>query len=138
MAHGDITHVEIPADDPERAKAFYSGLFGWELGDMPGFEGYYMWRAPNGISGGAIGKRGEAVPDRVIEYVEVDSVDDTIAKATELGGSVDTGKTDIGQDMGWTAHIRDSEGNQIGLYQAGPASSSSGTSTDEGASASTA
>ncbi|MBA2478984.1 MAG: VOC family protein, partial [Sporichthyaceae bacterium] len=57
MAHGDITHVEIPADDPERAKAFYSGLFGWELGDMPGFEGYYMWRAPNGISGGAIGKR---------------------------------------------------------------------------------
>jgi predicted enzyme related to lactoylglutathione lyase len=121
MAHGDITHVEIPADDPERAKTFYSGLFGWEIGDMPGFEGYSMWSAPNKISGGAIGKRGETVPAQVMDYVEVDSIDEAIAKVTELGGSVDVGKTDIGGDMGWTAHIRDTEGNPMGLYQAGSA-----------------
>jgi predicted enzyme related to lactoylglutathione lyase len=125
MAHGDVTHVEIPADDVDRAKSFYSSLFGWEIGDMPGFEGYSMWMAPNKISGGAIGKRGESVPDQVMDYVEVDSMDDALTKVAELGGTVDVGKTEIGGDMGWTAHIRDTEGNRIGLYQAGGARSSS-------------
>ncbi len=27
--HGEMGHVEIPADDPERAMRFYSELFGW-------------------------------------------------------------------------------------------------------------
>lgn len=39
MAHGDITHIDIPVGDMERAKAFYSGLFGWEIAEIPGFEG---------------------------------------------------------------------------------------------------
>jgi len=29
MPHGDFTHIEIPADDLERAKRFYGELFGW-------------------------------------------------------------------------------------------------------------
>ena len=28
MTRGQITHVEIPADDPERAKRFYQAVFG--------------------------------------------------------------------------------------------------------------
>ena len=47
MAHGDITHIDIPVTDFNRAKGFYSRLFGWEIADMPGFEDYPMWRAPN-------------------------------------------------------------------------------------------
>ena len=34
MAKGTITHIEIPADDPERAKKFYSALFGWTTEDL--------------------------------------------------------------------------------------------------------
>src|SRR5205814_3316378 len=34
MAKGTITHIEIPADDPERAKKFYSAVAGWEFGTM--------------------------------------------------------------------------------------------------------
>ena len=30
MAHGEINHIEFPADDPERAKAFYGAVAGWE------------------------------------------------------------------------------------------------------------
>jgi predicted enzyme related to lactoylglutathione lyase len=26
-----IVHFDIPADDPERAKKFYSDLFGWKI-----------------------------------------------------------------------------------------------------------
>jgi uncharacterized protein len=29
-----IIHFEIPADDAERAKKFYSDLFGWKMGKM--------------------------------------------------------------------------------------------------------
>ena len=38
MAHGDITHIDIPVTDKERAKGFYSGLFGWQIDTPPGFE----------------------------------------------------------------------------------------------------
>ena len=34
-----IVHFEIPADDVERAKKFYSDLFGWRMERWPGTEG---------------------------------------------------------------------------------------------------
>ena len=52
MAHGDITHIDIPVSDLGRAAGFYSDLFGWDIAEIPGFEGYPMWQAPNQISGG--------------------------------------------------------------------------------------
>ena len=27
--HGEFSHIEFPADDLERAKAFYANVFGW-------------------------------------------------------------------------------------------------------------
>ena len=33
MAHGDITHIDIPVSDPARASEFYSGLFGWAINE---------------------------------------------------------------------------------------------------------
>lgn len=115
MAHGDITHIDIPADDIERARGFYGGLFGWSINEVPGYEGYPMWRAPNGISGGGIAARqGELTHPR--SYVEVDSIDDALAKTTELGGKVVMGKAAI-SDTSWYAAVEDTEGNQIGLYE---------------------
>ena len=49
MAHGDITHIDIPVTDLGKAAQFYSGLFGWQIAEVPGFEGYPMWQAPNKI-----------------------------------------------------------------------------------------
>ena len=40
MAHGEFNHIEFPADDEERAKRFYGGVFGWEFSEMEGFDGY--------------------------------------------------------------------------------------------------
>ena len=34
-----IIHFEIPADDVERAKKFYSDLFGWKMEKWSGEEG---------------------------------------------------------------------------------------------------
>lgn len=115
MPHGDITHVDIPADDLDRATAFYGALFGWQIAAPPGFEGYPMWQAPNKISGGGFGKRDESF-QTVRTYVEVDSIDDIVAKLPELGGSVAIEKSPI-SDTSWWAVITDTEGNEMALYE---------------------
>ena len=49
-------------------------------------------------------------------YVEVDSIDDTLARAQQLGGRTVLEKTEISPTSWWAA-LEDSEGNQIGLYE---------------------
>ena len=34
MAKGEVTHIEFPADDVERAKRFYSAVVGWDFGEI--------------------------------------------------------------------------------------------------------
>jgi len=115
MAHGDITHIDIPADDIQRASEFYGRVFGWSINEVPGYEGYPMWQAPNGISGGGIAQRqGQLTYPR--SYVEVDSIDETLNAVTEAGGRVLMPKTPI-SDTSWYAVLEDTEGNQIGLYE---------------------
>ncbi len=115
MAHGDITHIDIPVDDIERAKGFYGGLFGWDIQEMPGYEGYPMWQAPNKISGGVLAPRDENF-DRPRSYVEVDSIDDVMRKVTELGGREVRPKSEISPTSWWAVFV-DTEGNEIGLYE---------------------
>ncbi|MEN2738861.1 VOC family protein [Microbacterium sp. X-17] len=115
MAHGDITHIDIPVSDHARAGAFYSTLFGWEIAEAPGFEGYPMWRAPNQISGGGLAPREEGFT-QPRSYVEVDSIDDTIALAEANGATVARDKQPI-SDTSWWAVIVDPDGNHIGLYE---------------------
>jgi predicted enzyme related to lactoylglutathione lyase len=123
MAHGDITHIDIPVDDIERATGFYSGLFGWDIAEMPGFEGYPMWQAPNKISGGGLAPRDEGF-QQPRSYVEVDSIDDAMRKVTELGGREIMPKTQI-TPTSWWAVFLDTEGNEVGLYE--------GTTSGDGA-----
>lgn len=115
MAHGDITHTEIPVSDLEAARGFYSGLFGWTIQAPPGYEGYPMWMAPNGLSGGALTgpEKGFTQPRSI---VEVDSIEDTLAKVTESGGTVVRGKEAI-SDTSWWALFTDPDGNVLGLYE---------------------
>ena len=115
MAHGDITHIDIPVSDPERAKAFYGALFGWRITDVPGLEGYPMWQAPNGISGGGLAPRGEGFT-QPRSYVEVDSIEDTLRTVQERGGRVVMDRSPI-SETSWWAIFEDPDGNQVGLYE---------------------
>ena len=115
MAHGDITHLEIPVGDLTSGARFYSDLFGWEIVEPPGFEGYPMWQAPNKISGGALVERNEDfVQPRSI--VEVDSIDDTLAKVEASGGRVILAKAPI-SETSWWAVFEDPDGNVLGLFE---------------------
>ncbi len=115
MPHGDVTHLEIPVTDMARATAFYGELFGWRIAETPGYEGYPMWQAPNEISGGALARREEdfAQPR---SFVEVDSIDESLARATANGGTVLHDKEQI-SETSWWALVSDPDGNQIGLYE---------------------
>jgi predicted enzyme related to lactoylglutathione lyase len=115
MAHGDITHIDIPCDDLDRAKSFYSGVFGWDINEVPGYEGYPMWQAPNGISGGGLASRAMGLT-QPRSYVQVDSIDDALATVSRLGGTVVMDKSPISPTSWWAA-FEDTEGNQIGLYE---------------------
>lgn len=115
MAHGDITHIDIPVSDLGKGAAFYSELFGWQIAEPPGFEGYPMWQAPNKISGGGLAPRSDGFT-QPRSYVEVDSIDDTLAAAVIAGGTVVMGKDQISPTSWWAA-IRDPDGNEIGLYE---------------------
>jgi predicted enzyme related to lactoylglutathione lyase len=116
MAHGELNHVDIPADDVERAKRFYSGVFGWSFQEMPGFPDYFLYRSGPGEIGGGLGKRGVTAPQGLRPYAIVDDIDASTAKATELGGRVTVPKTEV-PGQGWYAAVQDTEGSEFGLWQ---------------------
>jgi uncharacterized protein len=120
MPQGDYNHIEIPADDTKRARAFYEGLFGWTFTETP-FGDYMTYKTPAGEAGvaGGMGKRGESAPLTIRNYVGVDSIEDSVAKAVELGGRVSKEKDEI-PGIGWWAVIDDTEGNELGIFQPMP------------------
>ena len=117
MAHGQITHIEFPADNTERAQAFYKGLFGWEFEGYEALPGYFLFTTGQiESSGGAVGQRGEATGDKLRIYVTVDSIDEALSKVPGLGGTITTPKSDI-PGQGCYAVVNDSEGSEVGLYE---------------------
>ena len=107
-----VEHFEIPADDVERAKAFYGGVFDFQFDDWD--EDTVMIK-PSGEDGmgGDIHKR-STVPHPTI-VITVDDLDETMAAVIANGGE------QVGQVMplGETArygYFRDSEGNLVGVY----------------------
>ena len=119
MAKGDITHVDIPADDIERATRFYRAVAGWDLAPVEGFPGYNMFRTGQ-RSGGGIGQRGKTAPNVLRIYISVDSLEEAVATAEKEGGSVVQPPTQI-SGMGRYAAVLDTEGNEVGLYESASA-----------------
>lgn len=115
---GEFSHIEFPADDLDRAKAFYTNVFGWQFSAMEGFEDYFLYQSGPGELGGGIGLRGKTAATTIRNYLDVDSIEATLAKVGANGGTIVEPKTDIGP--GWYAAVRDSEGNEIGIYTAKP------------------
>jgi predicted enzyme related to lactoylglutathione lyase len=118
MAHGEINHIEFPADDPERAMAFYTAVAGWQFSTMEGFDDYWLFRTSEGY-GGAVGKRGVSTGQVLRDYIEVDSIADAISAAERTGGTVKEAKSEI-PGQGWFAVLIDPEGTEIGLFQSAP------------------
>jgi predicted enzyme related to lactoylglutathione lyase len=109
-----IVHFEIPADDVERARAFYTDLFGWKIEEFPGTGYWSITTAPGAIGGGMMKRKRAEHP--VTNYIDVPSVDEYISKVEQLGGKVVLARTAV-PNMGWFAVCLDTEGNAFGLWQ---------------------
>jgi predicted enzyme related to lactoylglutathione lyase len=104
------TLIEFPADDPDRARRFWTGLLSAEFGDRTPDQGR-GWQAP--ADGATIGvhERGRGPGDTgSLPYFTVDDLDGAVARVTELGGTV------IHPGSQW-AICRDSEGSPFGLAE---------------------
>lgn len=111
-----IAHFEIPFDNSERARKFYTELFGWTLERYPGME-YWMIRTQEGAGGGMVKRQN---PDhRMTDYFGVSSVSDYSASVERLGGKVLMPKMAV-PNMGYFAVCMDTEGNVFGLWEEDP------------------
>jgi predicted enzyme related to lactoylglutathione lyase len=113
-----IVHFDVPAEDVERAKKFYSELFGWKFESYPEMEYSLITTTnPDGTPGvgGGMGKRMDP-SQRMLNYFGVSSIDAAMAQVTGLGGTVLTEKMAV-PGMGFLATCMDSEGNTFGLWE---------------------
>ncbi|ACL16238.1 VOC family protein [Methanosphaerula palustris] len=113
-----IVHFDVPTEDVERAKTFYSELFGWTFESYPEM-GYNLVTTMNldgtpGVGGG-MGKRMEP-SQRMLNYFGVPSIDAAMHQVATLGGKVLTEKMAV-PGMGFLATCMDTEGNTFGLWE---------------------
>jgi uncharacterized protein len=121
---GRVVHFEVPYDDADRARAFYSDVFGWEIEPMPELEYNFVQTGPTedtgmptepGYIGGGMFQRLEEVGRPVIT-IDVDDLTKALATIAEHGGAAVGEPQEVG-DMGLAAYFTDSEGNLMGLWQ---------------------
>lgn len=122
-----VVHFEIPADDLERAKKFYS-IFDWQIQDWPMPDGTvhtgirtvdvdeatYQPKEPGAINGMMV-KRDEYSRTPSVT-INVPSVDEYVEKVKAAGGSLIKEK-EVFEGMGAYAYVADTEGNIFGLWE---------------------
>jgi predicted enzyme related to lactoylglutathione lyase len=115
---GDVVHFEINTNNAERAKRFYTQLFGWKYKDseIPGIEYYLI----DGVTpGGAINPIAEASKVKApTVYFGVEDIDKSLKIVRDQGGKADDKQPIPGQ--GWFAACTDLDGNSFSLYQNDP------------------
>jgi uncharacterized protein len=106
------TYTELQTNDPTRAQAFYSGLFGWRaeieetpLGPYTAFEGQLV---------GITAPRG-GVPAGWVPYIGVADAKRSTAQALELGATILRDCVSI--PAGTFSVLRDPTGGIFGVFQ---------------------
>ncbi len=122
MSSPKVTHFEIYAEGPAKLADFYRRLFGWQIDQAPGID---YWRIQTGaidakVVNGGLTNRPAFEPRSWVHYVNVTSLDESVAQVLDLGGSVLRPKTAVPKTA-WVAIVADPEGNIFGLWQADPA-----------------
>jgi uncharacterized protein len=122
-----ISHFEIYADDPGALARFYTSVFDWKVEDMPDNGNYKLVQTvdvdeqhrpkqPGGINGGIM-KRPDPEAPNIINYVSVESLEQSLERARQLGAKVMKERS-AAPGMGWFAILSDPEGNPFALWQA--------------------
>jgi len=109
---GGVSYLRIPAKDPAAAGAFYEYIFGWHLreGDSSSFED-----ASRHVIGHFLPDHEVAGEAGIRPYIYVESVEQTLARLTQRGGTTVTAPYREGDLI--VATFRDPTGNVLGIWQ---------------------
>lgn len=122
-ANGVPNWADLTTTDPESAKVFYGGLFGWEYDERPTTQGVPYIMAMKGGSRAAgmmqmpPDMHAGGMPSMWSTYLAVDDVDATCGKVPGAGGQVTVPPMDV-MTEGRMAMVDDPTGAMIGLWQA--------------------
>jgi uncharacterized protein len=123
-APGTFSWPELSTSDRKAGIAFYGSLFGWEPDDRPVGPGpddvYSMLLLRGKEVGAAAGQRPDerqmGIPPHWNMYVTVTNADDTVKRATGLGGKVLAPPFDV-MDAGRMAVLQDPTGAVFLIWQ---------------------
>ena len=114
-AAGAFSWTDLTTPDQDAAKRFYTGLFGWEADDRPVGDGaVYSMMMLGGKAVAAISfqpqqQRDAGVPPAWNSYITVESADQALARAKELGATVHADAFDV-LDVGRMGVVQDPHG----------------------------
>ena len=116
MAH-PVVHAEIRSQAPDATRRFFADLFGWKVASEGAFPGYTF--IDTGVEGGtfvAISPR-QSAEDEVLFFVAVENVEEILARAEQLGGSI----VQPAQHVPGTSYgvITDAQGHKVGVASNG-------------------
>ena len=115
---GSFCWIELATTDTASARTFYTGLFGWDVHEMPMSETevYTIFRK-GGLDVAAMHGHTAGAPPNWLSYIAVESVDDFVSKAKERGGNVLAPPMDV-FDAGRMAVLMDNQGAVFAVWQA--------------------
>ena len=126
MRKNSVSHFEIYADDPEELQQFYASLFDWSFEAVPGMDYRFIKTVdtdnkgapvkPGAINGGMLTRPAGYTEHAFLNYVNVDSLETSVARAESLGAKVMRPKTAV-PGMGWFTILMDPQKNVFSLWQ---------------------
>jgi len=109
-----LVHFEIPANQPEKLKAFYERIFDWTIEKMPGDTMDYWIIKAEGVGGGI---RPKSSPEMTpLNYILVENIERHCRTIKRAGGTVLITRTPV-PGMGFFALALDPEGNPFGIWE---------------------
>ncbi|MBA3262577.1 MAG: VOC family protein [Thermoleophilaceae bacterium] len=114
---GTFSWTDLSTTDPDGARAFYSGLFGWDTADtpLPG-GGVYTMLVKGGRYVAALSAARDGHPPAWNSYVTVESADAAAASAAEHGGTLAMEPFDV-MDAGRMALVQDPTGAFFAVWE---------------------
>ena len=117
--HGEICWRELRTKDLPAAIEFYTKLFGWDLPQSKVTPMDYKEIVIDGAAKGGMMSMGDdwgELPSHWATYVAVESADETVAKITANGGSIDVPPFDA-PGVGRMSMVADPSGAHFAIIQ---------------------
>jgi uncharacterized protein len=124
-----VVHFEMAYEDRERAKKFYTEVFGWKTEQLGSEMGNYvvvqtdetdekgMLKETNRINGGLYEKNAtDDSKNHPSVVIAVENLEDSIKKIKDAGGQIQGEPMDI-PGIGQYISMIDTEGNRVGVLQ---------------------